>query len=609
MILLALATYCDQLRASGVLPEPGWSLRRVKYFLELSVDGSLTNVVLASSDKQGRDIKIPEQVKRASGIAANFLCDTSSYLLGVVDGKDEKEEAKQEKRRERAKKCFEASRALHHEVLDGVESMAARAILSFFDSWDPAEATSCDVIKAAGDELLAGSMLTFVIVDDSGSLALAADDSDIRKAWDRKLAQSSSDDPVMTCLVTGEHGPIARLHPSIKGVMGAQSSGATLVGFNAPAFESYGHAIDQGSGQGRNAPVGIRVVQAYGAALNYLLSQPNHRVRLGDTTVVFWSERSDRGNSDLLSCLMGGMPSNVSEPNEVDGLISSVMEALSHGHPIAEEGIDLSSRFYVLGLAPNASRLSVRFFLQDSFGEMLVHVREHYERIKVVHRTGRENLTPFFLLRAIENENAKKPTVSSAISGGLLRAILEGDRYPEALFENALLRIRASHDVPYELAAILKAYLLRNKGYSRKEITVNLNEQSEDRAYSLGRAFAILEEIQRRANGTKTIASRYLDAASTTPSLVFPTVLKLANAHLAKIERDPATSGLASYFSRTLAELLGKGGGPRSFPRRFSLDEQGSFFLGYYAQRLQPARSGVKSDQQDSPVAVDSQEE
>lgn len=138
---------------------------------------------------------------------------------------------------------------------------------------------------------------------------------------------------------------------------------------------------------------------------------------------------------------------------------------------------------------------------------------------------------------------------------------------------------------------------------------MNLNEQSEDRAYSLGRAFAILEEIQRRANGTKTIASRYLDAASTTPSLVFPTVLKLANAHLAKIERDPATSGLASYFSRTLAELLGKGGGPRSFPRRFSLDEQGSFFLGYYAQRLQPARSGVKSDQQDSPMAVDSQEE
>lgn len=587
MILSALAHYYDQLLGEGRLPEPGWSPRRIAFTLVLSEDGILQNAI-PSSEKKGTEVIVPEQLKRTVAIAPYFLCDTSSYLLGV-DGKDKPE---------RAKRCFEASRELHRKLLNGVDSSVARAILAFYDAWDPNKALDCPVVQRSKDELLSGGMLTFSVIDQNGMPVRAVEASEVRKAWNRDNRSDSGDDPIMTCLVTGSHGPIARLHPSIKGVVGAHSSGATLVGFNSPAFESYGHSIDLGRGQGCNAPVSAGIARAYGAALNYLLSQPEHRVRLGDTTAVFWSEREDQGNSVLFANMFGGISTAQTDPEGIDKQISAVMKALSSGHHVDLDGIDLDAKFYVLGLAPNASRLSVRFFLQDGFGAMLRNVAAHYDRLAICRgQKNREYITPYFLLRSIENEKATKPVATSALVSGLFHAILEGGRYPEGLYENALLRIRATREVSYERASIIKAFLLRNRSYSKEELNMDLNENNEDRAYSLGRAFSVLEQIQKRANGTTTVTSRYLDSASTTPALVFPVLLRLSEKHLAKIERD--ASGLARYFSRSLSELLSKGGEPRSFPKRFSMDEQGSFLLGYYQQKWKTSKSSDSPEGQD----------
>lgn len=587
MILSSLARYYDQLLDEGRLPKPGWSPRRVTFTLELSEYGELRNLV-ASSDKRGTEIVVPEQAKRTVAVFPNFLCDTSSYLLGI-DAKGKPE---------RSMECFEASRELHHKLLDSVDSRVARAILAFYDSWNPSDALEHPAVLRGGDALLAGGMLTFSCIGSDGLPLRAVEDPKIRDAWDRNASEGSDDNPVMTCLVTGEHGAIARLHPSIKGVVGARPSGATLVGFNKPAFESYGHEKDSGQGQGCNAPVSVEVARAYGASLNYLLSQPDHRVRFGDTTVVFWSERKDQGNSALFACMLGGMSAGLTDSEGVDKQISAVMEALSSGHHVSLDGVDLDARFFVLGLAPNASRLSVRFFLQDGFGSMLDHVAEHYGRLMICHGSrNREYLTPYFLLRSVENENATKPVVSSVLATGLIRAILEGDRYPEALFENVLLRIRATRNVSYERASIIKAFLLRNRNYSKEELRVELNEKSVDRAYSLGRAFSLLEQVQKRANGSTTVTSRYLDSASTTPAVVFPVLLRLSEKHLAKIERD--APGLAAYFSRLMSDLLDRGGEPKSFPKRLSLDEQGSFLLGYYQQKWKSNKSADLPETED----------
>ena len=584
MILSALSRYYDQLLSEGSIPEPGWSPRRVAFALVLSEDGSLVNVI-PLTEKDGMEIVAPEQMKRTVAIAPNFLCDTSSYLLGIdVKGKPE-----------RAKKCFEASRELHRKLLGDADSPPARAIMAFYNGWNPDRAIDHPVIQRTGDALLAGGMITFSVAGADGFPIWAVEDPAIRDAWNRRASTGPDDAPAMTCLVTGEHGPIARLHPSIKGVVGAQSSGATLVGFNAPAFESYGHAMDAGQGQGCNAPVSLHVARAYGAALNYVLSRPEHRVRFGDTTVVFWSEREDRGNSGMLAGLLGGISAGQTDKDGVDKQISAVMKGLSSGHSVSLDGVDLHSYFFVLGLAPNASRVSVRFFLQDRFGSVLGNVVKHYERLAICHGPrSRDQITPYFLLRSIENENAKKPVASSVLVSGLFRAILEDARYPEALYTNVLLRIRATRNVTYERASIIKAFLLRNRGYSEEELRMDLNENNEDRAYSLGRVFAVLEQIQNRANGTTTITSRYLDSASTTPALVFPVLLRLSEKHLAKIERD--AGGLATYFSRMLSELLSKGGEPHNFPKRFSIEEQGCFLLGYYQQKWRPSKSTSSSE-------------
>ena len=571
MIIPALVEYYEQLRRErpDEVAGPGWCSQKVRARLVLTPNGELRNIQLLGEDLKGVSQMVPDQVKRSSGVAANFLCDNSSYFLGIDDkGKPE-----------RSRKCFEASRDRHHRILDGVDTVCAKAVLNFFDNWDVERASEHPAVNSVDWTVLTAGNLAFTVVGEDGSLRNAENDEAIVQAWDR-ACMSDGDVDIMTCLVTGERGPIARLHPSIKGVAGAQSSGATLVGFNAPAFESYGHE------QGANAPVGVASVQAYGTALNYLLGNAKHRIRLGDTTVVYWASHKDAGNCSLMSALLGGVPASKEDGESLsDDDLAAIMEDIRLGKPGRHDRIDLGAEFYILGLAPNAARLSVRFFYHGQFGSMLANIARHYERLELAcpPKMSALVLTPCYLLEEIKNQNAKSPIVSSVLTDGLFKAVLEGGRYPEALYENALLRIRATREVSWGRASIIKAYLLRNAGKSESEVTVALNRSRNETAYALGRAFAILEGIQEKANGKATIADRYLDAACATPATVFPVLLKLSQSHRSKIERS-GSEGLARWFERELEETLSEEN-VLVLPRRLSLIEQGDFFLGYYQQK------------------------
>lgn len=587
MILSALNNYYETLLAEGKVQKLGWSSEKISYILELTQDGKLQNVIPAP-DEDFKQI-VPMPVKRSSGIASNFLCDNSSYLLGI-DNKDKPS---------RSIQCFEAARLLHHDVLAGVDALAARALLAFFDLWDPKIANLDPVVENAGEELLKGGKLIFSVQTDEGPL-FPSEDPEIIAAWERHRVQNNSDDE-MICLVTGKRGPIARLHPSIKGLWGAQASGATLVGFNAESFESYGHNGEQG----RNAPVSTSVAQAYVAALNYLLAEPNHHARIGDTTLTFWSEHHDTENSEAFNLLMfkAQPQKDKMDPMAVDAMIGSILENVAVGKPV-RTNVDLKARFFILGISPNASRIAVRFFLQDTFGNMLKNIAKHYEQLQIAHAPGLvEHLTPYWLLQAVENENASKSAVSSTLFGPLLRAILTGSRYPDALYQKALLRVHATQKVTYERAAIIKAYLLRNRNRSRKEITVELNEELTEQAYLLGRLFALFENIQKRANGTATITSHYFNAANTNPASVFPTLYRLSLAHLTKLERD--APGLAHYFANQRSELLTKArinDGMQKlvrFPAHLNIEQQGSFILGYEMQRRSPWKKDEQVEMQD----------
>lgn len=583
MIIQSLAHYYDQLLEnpeSGVA-RPGWCTRQVKYLLELSPKGDLKAVIPCGDGKHGVTKMVPEQVKRSSGIAANYLCDTSSYVFGI-DGKGKPE---------RSRKCFEASKELHCKLLKDCNGSVAQAIVSFYERWDP-ECIDLGAIPGLSDEgIQAGGNISFC-VSEGASWVEACDDAEAQAAWDAR-ASEGEDQPEMVSLSTGKKAPIARLHPAIKGVVGAQSSGASLVGFNSESFESYGHAGEQG----RNAPVDVASTQAYTTALNYLLANRQHHGRLGDTTAVFWSssQASDQGNCSVLALALGfAQVDDGSSQAQNQQNLKAIMDNLASGKKVDADNVSLGDEFFLLGLAPNAARLSVRFFLHDSFGKMMSHVANHYRIADVAH--GPQEfpfVSPYWLLTSLENPNSKKPTVSSQLSAPLMQAILQGGRYPEAMYENALLRVRATKTVRREHAAIIRAYLIRNAKKNESEVTVNINTESKDVAYTLGRAFYVLEQIQEAANGKATIADRYLSAACATPATTFPVLLKLSVSHLAKLSRD--NSGLGIYLEKQLGELLALQGS--EFPKRLSLIDQGSFLLGYYQQKQARYQ---KKDQQDA---------
>lgn len=414
------------------------------------------------------------------------------------------------------------------------------------------------------------------MMNASGKATPAHEVSEIRAAWEASVAGGKSDAVQGRCLVTGDEDTIAMLHPSIKGVVGAQSSGASLVSFNALAFESYG----RNKGQGLNAPVGNHAAFAYGEALNYMLREKNYHSLLGSATIVYWAETAQSAYSDCFAALLG--TNEDMTQNTLDG----VMKAIRLGQGLQWESVPLDSRtpFYILGLSPNASRLSVRFFLQGTFGDFAANLARHQERLNIIRPSfdQRETLSAYSLLKETANPNSRDKLPPSHLVGDLLRAILGDTPYPVSLLTQTELRIHAEHNVSRGKAAILKAWLLKNGSNPqyKEVIDVQLNEQTNYAPYVLGRLFAVLESLQQKANPgiNATIMDRYFNAACATPSIVFPTLLKLAQSHLKKLD-----TGYFIYYDKQMTELCGRL--TDSYPARLNLQDQGIFQLGYYHQK------------------------
>ena len=569
MILQALTRYYEDLLAEGKISRPGWVTAKVSYGLVLDEAGRLLQVVplLTEVEKKNkkalvsREMEVPAPVKRTAGVAANFLCDNSSYLLGA-DSKGKPE---------RTADCFAAAKELHLKLLAEADSPAARAVKGFFESWDPQTASAHPALSEDWEEILKGGNLIFWFRGGA-----VTEDAAVREAWQRQYAAGDNGADEEICLVTGKRGPVARLHPSIKGVVGAQSSGASLVSFNAPSFCSYGHE------QGMNAPTGEYAAQAYTTALNTLLADRGRVCRIGDTTVLFWAEGGGTGYQD---CAWMSMFGNVSgqEANYKETDILSTLKDLSRGKSVDWDGerLDPDTRFYVLGLAPNAARLSVRFFWQNSFGTLARNVARHYERLEIVQPAfdKRPTLPVGALLRETVNLNARTPEPEPRLAGDLMLAILNDTPYPATLLYGVALRIRAERAVTRGRAAIIKAYYLKNsRDENLKEVmTMQLNDQTNYLPYLLGRLFSVLEAVQAAANPgiNATIRDRYFNAASATPANVFPLLLNLAQKHLAKLDK-----GQEVYYDKQITAICGMIG--ETLPARMNLPEQSAFQLGYY---------------------------
>ena len=506
-------------------------------------------------------LSLPAPVTRTAGVLSNFLWDNSSYILGV-DAKGKPQ---------RSLKCFEACKVLHHQVLDGVDSPGARALLAFLDRWDPAAAAEHPSLKEDWEELTGGANLVFRYHGD-----YLHNDPMIRQAWQRHY-DSSGEGPEMVCLVTGQKGPVEAVHPSIKGVAGGQTSGTALVSFNAPAFCSYGRD------QSLNAPVSRYAAFAYTAALNCLLADREHLYRVGNTTVLFWAKSGQPAFQDFFAAMAFGGTACYDA-----GTLGGMLKSLLEGKPVLydETRLDPGMDFYILGISPNAARLSVRFFLRNSFGGFLENVQRHNDRLEIIRPANDsfESIPPWKLVDATVNQNSKDKSPSPVMTGEVLRAILTDTHYPVSLLNGVTLRIRADHKVDRTRAAILKAYYLKkpHPDIPKEVLTVSLNPACDTPAYVLGRLFSVYEAIQSAANPgiNTTIKDKYFNSAAATPAVIFPILGNLAQKHLKKLKSS--NRGLCVFYEKQLGEVASLL--DTSFPARMSLPQQGAFQLGYYHQ-------------------------
>lgn len=571
MILQALTTYYETLAEKGEISKPSWGLNKISFALNLDDNGNVLSLISMKTEKQmGKKsaivpqvLEVPMPEKRTVGVAANFLCDNSGYILGV-DNKGKPA---------RSLQCFQACAERHRSILKDVDSPSSRAILAFFATWNPEQASQHPTLQPSWAELMEGGNLLFF-----HNFRSVMEDVEIKKAWQSHYDGQGAGDSgmaTMQCLVTGENSVIPNIHPSIKGVQGAQSSGAALVSFNAPAFQSYHRE------QNLNAPIGHYAAFAYTTALNHLLADRDHCQHIGDTTLVCWAETGESAYQDAgMMSMMGQLPQG-----ETQGDLIRTLTLLSKGIPAQWEDTELfpQTPFYILGLAPNAARISVRFFLQDTFGAFLTNVQEHQKRLEIIRPSyDRHEIIPLWhLLQETVNQNYRDKSPAPQMTGDMLRAILENHRYPATLLNGVMLRIRAEHEITRGRAAIIKAYYLKNSHPHCPEevLTVSLNESSSNIPYNLGRLFSVLEAIQEKANPSinTTIKDKYFNSASATPSVIFPVLINLAQKHLRKLD-----GGFKVSYDKQLQSLMNCL--DDGYPQRLTLPQQGAFQLGYYHQ-------------------------
>lgn len=588
MILQALYEYYTRKMAdpdpARRLPAFGLEEKEIAFILALTPDGRLAGIkdtrVVVGRQKTAARFLVGKAVKKTSGIAANLLWDNAEYVLGAPDPKKlaaAKAKGTPDEYLERVREMHAAFRTRIASLDEAAqEDEGIRAVLAFLDSDPLSAATAHDAwVEIAGSN----SALSFRLANENDLVCQRPAVASARACEARTPdvdTDADTDEPPMPCLITGEFAPTERLHASIKGVWGAQSSGANVVSFNLDAFNSFGKS------QGANAPVGRPAAFAYTTALNHLLERGSRqRMQVGDASTVFWAQRADDA---AMEAWFRDAFGDTDDPDARTDQIRALFEAVHAGR---FDGAAGDRRFFVLGLAPNAARIAVRFWHVAPIAEIAGRIRSWFDDLRIERGPNDPEFPSLFRLLTAIALQGKADNIPPRLGGDVMRAILDGGQFPAVWLNAAIQRSRAERQVGYFRAAAIKACLNRlvrhsnlNRSNPDREMTEMLDRSNPSAAYRLGRLFAVLEKIQEEASPglNATIRERYYGAASSTPVAVFTTLLRLKNHHLAKIE----SRGRALQLEKEAGEIVD---GIDDFPRHLNLQDQGRFALGYYHQR------------------------
>ncbi|WBW49926.1 type I-C CRISPR-associated protein Cas8c/Csd1 [Peptoniphilus equinus] len=584
MLIQGLVNYYDILAEEGKFAKTGYANVPIDYLVVLDPDGKMVGLTehtkMAMVGKKEKAVpKTLVMPKRHDipGIHANILEHRALYIFGLnfEDGRLTPED-----RTHKAVKSHEAFVATTLAFIEGMDSPLINAFRQFVLNWCPEEETDNPHLLPLGKTI---SLKRFSFILNASSAKPISDETLIREKYEAMLKAGKGTSQVQgICAVTGEVDEIARLHTKIKGMKGGQSSGQTLVSFNNPSESSYGLT------QSFNSSIGVRAMEAYTETLNYLLSDAAHHCAFGDTTLIFWSE----GPGDRPETLLSEAMFFADDDRDLNMELTELMKDVSSTTVIAERldarTIDPDIPFYIVGLKPNATRISVKFIHRSEYAKLMFNIAKHQNDVNII-GNGDQPLPLFWLMKQLERQETTKSSGTKkedgAMTAKILEAIITGTPYPAKMLKILIHRVRIDPYFRWQRAGMIKACINRNVA-KEEELSVALDLENKTPAYLCGRLFAVLELIQRNSSTSdlnRTIKDGYFAQASSKPAVAFPKLLRLSQNHLKKIKRDSAEGGKRThrYYENLISQIMDD---LTAFPKLLNLNEQGMFMIGYYHQ-------------------------
>lgn len=557
MILKALYDYYKR---NGNLPKKGLEFKEIGFLLVLNGKGEFIRFEDRRIDnKHAQEFLVKKSVGRTSAPKANYLYDNSAYVFGYSDKGDESSNVK----------YFNEFKSKVESIYNAFpESPDLKAVYAFYQN------DRETIIQALQADSLWNEVVKNLNKKFSTFSFLIEGDTKIVAEKQEYLSISNEDECTngKRCLISGNKAHIVETTAATM-ISGSQAT-AKLVSFQVKSgYDSYG------KNKGSNAPISEEAEFAYTTALNYMLRSDSHnKFLIGNRTFVFWASKNDEVGKQAEECIwdmFGFNDSNDDDPNHGIEQVRKVFKAIYSG----SLQTTMDDKFYILGLAPNSARIAVTYWNEIPLKEFAIRINRHFDDMEIV--DNRKEQKSYMGLRSILSSitlSGKSSDVIPNLPEAVVKSIFQGLPYPQPLFSACIRRIRAEQNITKTRVAIIKAYLNRLNNNEQK-IEIMLDKENKNQGYLCGRLFAVLEKIQEEANGQHSIRERYMNSASATPAMVFPTILNLSSHHAEKL-----TEGRNVYFEKLKQEIVDKISA-NGFPTHLDLQDQGRFFVGYYHQR------------------------